>query len=92
MQTENKPALAGMAEPCLPPHLRKPRLRRDEAVEYLKLKHGIDRSVATLAKWAVMGIGPRYQKVNRSPLYPTAELDTWADEALGDLRNSTSEG
>lgn len=91
MQTENTP-LAGTEKITLPPHLRKPRLRRDEAVEYLKLKHGIDRSVATLAKWAVMGVGPRYQKVNCSPLYPTAELDTWADEALGDLRNSTSEG
>lgn len=92
MQIENKPALAGMAEHCLPPHLRKPRLRRDEAVEYLRLKHGIVRSVATLAKWAVLGEGPRFQKVNRSPLYPTSELDDWAEGALGDLRNSTSEG
>lgn len=91
MQTENTP-LAGTEKITLPPHLRKPRLRRDEAVEYLKLKHGIDRSVATLAKWAVMGVGPRYQKVNRSPLYPTAELDTWAEDALGDLRGSTAEG
>ncbi|WP_216671363.1 hypothetical protein [Mangrovicoccus sp. HB161399] len=92
MQDENKPAVAGMAELCLPPHLRKPRLRRDEAVEYLNLKHGIVRSVATLAKWAVMGIGPRFHKVNRTPLYPTTELDAWAEEALGDLRCSTSEG
>lgn len=91
MTTENTP-LAGTEKITLPPHLRKPRLRRDEAVEYLKLKHGIDRSVATLAKWAVMGIGPKYDKLNRTPVYPTTNIDAWVEEMLVKGIGSTAEG
>ena len=46
------------------------RLRRAEASAYLKEKHGIDRAPTTLAKYAVVGGGPRFQHVGRLPLYP----------------------
>jgi hypothetical protein len=74
-------------EISLPPALRKPRLRRWEASEYLKL------ATATLAKLASVGGGPAYNKSNRTPLYPVAELDRWAIERLGKLvRNSSDAG
>lgn len=79
-------------ELCLPPALRKPRLRRWEAPEYLRLVHGIEVAPATLAKWASVGGGPAFQKVNRTPLYPVAELDAWAAAKLGSTLRSTSEG
>jgi hypothetical protein len=78
-------------ELCLPPALRKPRLRRWEAAEYLERVHGITIAVATLAKLASVGGGPAYHKSNRTPLYPRDELDRWASERLGNLINSTSE-
>lgn len=80
----NKPSAAAMA--CLPSTLRKPRLRRTEASEYLALVYGIELSPATLATYASRGGGPGYQKVNRTPLYPTVELDAWAANKLGELR------
>ncbi|MCJ2033166.1 hypothetical protein [Methylobacterium sp. J-068] len=74
----------------LPSHLRKPRLRRWEAAEYLKLVHGIEVAPATLAKWVTVGGGPSYEKVNRTPLYPTAGLDAWVVEKLTTpVRNSS---
>ena len=84
------PASAGPAEPCFPPELRKPRLRRWEVPAYLRLVHGIEVAPATLAKWATIGGGPPFQKCLRTPLYPTPELDTWALARLGTLRTSTS--
>jgi hypothetical protein len=78
-------------ELCLPPALRKPRLRRWEAAEYLKLAHGIEVASATLAKWASVGGGPAFQKVNRTPLYPITALDTWAGSKLSAQVHSTSE-
>lgn len=92
MTEKLKPALAGTAEPYLPSALRKPRLRRWEAAEYLKIVHGVEVAPATLAKWASVGGGPAYQKVNRTPLYPTAELDSWATDKLGDPVRNTSHG
>ncbi|HYD32098.1 MAG TPA: hypothetical protein VEB64_14755 [Azospirillaceae bacterium] len=80
-----------MPELCLPPALRKPRLRRWEASEYLRLAHGIEVKPATLAKWASVGGGPRFQRLNRSPLYPVSELDAWALAKLSDPMQSTSE-
>lgn len=74
----------------LPSALRKPRLRRWEAAQYLELVHGIPVAVATLAKWASVGGGPAFQSMNRTPLYPTIELDRWAAEKLGGLKSSTS--
>ncbi|MDD2869747.1 DNA-binding protein [Neomegalonema sp.] len=93
MNTKNEnPASAGTAKLCLPPHLRKPRLRREEAVEYLGLVHGLPIAKATLAKLASVGGGPAYNVSVRTPLYPTGELDRWAEERLGGLRGSTSSG
>jgi len=37
------------------------------------------------------GGGPRYYKATRSPLYPTDELDAWAQRHLGPLRSSSSD-
>lgn len=92
MTEEFKPAIAGTPELCLPPALRKPRLRRWEACDYLRIAHGIEVAAATLAKWASVGGGPAYQKVNRTPLYPIAELDAWAAQKLGDPIHNTSAG
>ena len=86
-----KPASAGTVEFTLPPALRKPRLRRWEASEYLKLAHGIELAPATLAKLASVGGGPPFQKSNRTPLYPVPQLDVWAVERLGGLKRSTSD-
>lgn len=78
-------------EVCLPPALRKPRLRRWEASEYLKLAHGIELAPATLAKLASVGGGPPYHKSNRTPLYPVRELNAWAADRLGGLVRSSSD-
>lgn len=79
------------AEPCLPFHLMKPRLRRTEASEYLRLAHGIEIAPATLAKKASVGGGPSYNVSVRTPLYPRTELDRWAVERLGRLRRDSSD-
>jgi len=92
MTEEFKPAIAGTPELCLPSALRKPRLRRWEAADYLRIVHGIEIAAATLAKWASIGGGPAYQKVNRTPLYPRDELDAWAAEKLGEPIRNTSAG
>jgi hypothetical protein len=75
----------------LPQHLRKPRLRRAEASEYLMTVHGLPVAVSTLAKYATIGGGPAYQKAGITPLYPLAELDTWALTKLGQIVRSSSE-
>lgn len=67
------------------------RLRRSMASAYLKEMYGIDRTPGTLAKLAVTGGGPRFQHVGRIPLYPTDELDKWAESILSPLRSSTTE-
>jgi len=66
-------------------------LRRDEASEYLRETYNIRCAPATLAKMVSTGGGPRYHKVNRSPLYPVAELDVWARKQLGPLHSSSSD-
>ena len=77
--------------PVLPPALRKPRLRRWEASQYLETVHGLRVAPATLAKWASVGGGPAYHKCSRTPLYPIVELDRWAIARLGNLVSNTSE-
>jgi len=66
-------------------------LRRDEASDYLRETYNIRYAPATLAKMVSTGGGPRYHKVNRSPLYPVAELDAWARKLLGPLHSSSSD-
>lgn len=79
------------ARPPLSPHLTRPRLRRWEASEYLTAKHGVRIAPATLAKLASTGGGPAFNRAGRIPLYPTDELDRWAQERIGRLVRSTSE-
>jgi hypothetical protein len=67
------------------------KLRRAAAAAYLKEIHGIDRTPGTLAKYAVVGGGPRYQLAGRIPLYPEIELDKWAESILSPLKSSTSD-
>jgi len=67
------------------------RLRRAAASVYLKEVWGIDRKPSTLAKLACVGGGPRFQSVNRIPLYPEPELDSWAKALLSPLKSSTSQ-
>lgn len=66
-------------------------LNRKGASQYLKEKHGIQRSPATLSKLAVIGGGPRFRKDGRTPLYPIEELDAWAAKKLSPVVGSTSE-
>jgi hypothetical protein len=66
-------------------------LRRTEAVIHLFEKHGIRRTVGTLAKLAVVGGGPRFRVAGRTPLYSTDDLDTWAESIISPLVSSTSE-
>lgn len=75
----------------LPPHLRKPRLRRHEAAEYLRLVHGVEVAVATLNKWASVGGGPVFERVNRTPLYPTQALDSWVAKKIGGTDNGSTD-
>lgn len=67
---------------ALPARLRKPRLRRTEVVEYLVLIHGIEIAASTLAKWAVAGRGPPFEKLNRTPLYRRDAVDQWVEAEL----------
>ncbi|MBO4169694.1 hypothetical protein [Cereibacter azotoformans] len=91
MNTQINP-FAGPIPHTLPAALRKPRLRRFEASQYLELAHGIILAPASLARLACHGGGPAFQKSGATPLYPVVELDKWAAERLGNLRRSTSEG
>ena len=63
-------------------HFPERRLRRKEASQYLQEKFGVTRSPATLAKDAVYGSGPRFQKLGNTPYYPREELDRWVEEQL----------
>jgi len=67
------------------------RLRRSQASIYLKEKYGISRTPQTLAKLAVVGGSPKFQYDGRIPLYPTDQLDSWAESILSPLRASTSD-
>ncbi len=67
------------------------RLRRSEASQYLLDKWGISRTVNTLAKLAVTGAGPQFQKDGRIPLYMEEWLDEWARDQLGPPVSSTAE-
>lgn len=66
----------------LPAHLRKPRLRRPEVVEYLAVVHGIEIAGSTLAKWAGLGRGPAFARLHRTPWYERVELDRWVAATL----------
>ena len=63
-----------------------------EACDYLKERHGIRRTPATLAKLrCVSSEGPIFVKANRQVLYPEAGLDDYAASLLSSPRRSTSD-
>lgn len=66
-----------------------------DAAGYLKDRHGIHRSVGTLANLRVAGGGPLFFKEGNARgsriLYPVDALDAWAAHILGGLRSSTSD-
>jgi hypothetical protein len=67
------------------------RLSRKEAAQYLKSKHGIRASTATLAKLACIGGGPAFRREGRFPVYEAVDLDEWAEKRLSKKVHSTSE-
>jgi hypothetical protein len=69
----------------------RPRLGTRDAVEYLRARYGIDVAEATLKTWAWRGGGPGFQKSGPRRLYPTEELDAWAQQRLTPIVASTSE-
>jgi hypothetical protein len=66
-------------------------MRRAEAANYLRGAHGLPCSAATLAKYACRGGGPAFRKAGKFPIYSRDELDSWANQRLGELVHSTSE-
>src|SRR5262249_41822420 len=66
-------------------------MRRAEAARYIRENHGIPCAPATLAKYACVGSGPAFRKAGKFPIYSRDDLDTWAQQRLGDLVRSTSE-
>ena len=65
-------------------------LRRAEAARYVQDRRGYPCSPRTLAKYAVVGGGPRFRKAGRFPLYDPSDLDDWINDKLSDLVTSTS--
>jgi hypothetical protein len=65
-------------------------LRRAEAAKYVHEKWGYPCSPRTLAKYAVVGGGPRFRKAGRFPLYHRDDLDGWVNGKLSVLVTSTS--
>ncbi len=86
-----------MADPVspkelLPDRLRKPRLRRDEVVEYLALVYGVNISKKTLANYASDGRGPRFDKgAPLRELYVRTEIDRWVSDRLKPSKSSQLE-
>ncbi len=66
-------------------------LRRDSAALHVRENWSIPCSPKWLAKLAVVGGGPVFQKAGRFPLYDPEDLDQWAASRIGPKRKSTSE-
>jgi hypothetical protein len=66
-------------------------LRRKAASKYLHEVHGVDRAASTLAKYAVIGGGPVFQRMGRDPVYTTIALDEWVASKLSGPMRSTSD-
>jgi hypothetical protein len=65
-------------------------LRRAEAARHIRDRWGYPCSPKTLAKYAVIGGGPRFRKAGRYPLYHPDDLDGWVSDKLSDPVTSTS--
>ena len=68
-----------------------PLLRRAEVSAYLKDKHGVTLSPATLNKMASIGGGPPMRYFGRIPMYAPDDLDAYVNERLTAPVRSTSE-
>jgi hypothetical protein len=66
-------------------------LRRKAASKYLHEVHGVDRAPSTLAKYAVVGGGPVFQRMGRDPVYTPIALDEWVASKLSGPMRSTSD-
>jgi hypothetical protein len=66
-------------------------LRRKAASKYLREVHGVDRAPSTLAKYAVLGGGPIFQRMGRHPVYTPINLDKWVASKLSGPMRSTSD-
>jgi hypothetical protein len=68
-------------------------LSRKEAAAYLKETYGEPCFISpkTLAKLAVLGGGPVYQKFGRRVVYTPESLNVWANSRLSEERRSTSD-
>lgn len=71
------------------PHLKRQRLGRPAASEYLRHAHGVEIKPTTLAKLASTGGGPKFYKFGRSVLYDRDFLDDWVRSRL-QLKSNTS--
>lgn len=67
------------------------RLNRSEASSYLLNEWGVRRTTKTLAKLAVVGGGPVFQKDGRYPLYTEEALDAWVQAQLSPPVRSSAE-
>lgn len=76
-----------VAAPTKPPV----RMRRKDAVVYLRDTHGIPIALSTLEKMATNGGGPSITYFGRIPLYDVEQLDAWATRRLSSPVASTSE-
>jgi hypothetical protein len=66
-------------------------LNRKEACDFLDMEYGLKRTPRTLAKEAVLGIGPRFYHVGRAVRMLTDDLRAYAEAKIGPRVASTSE-
>ena len=66
-------------------------LRRSAAAKYLRDRHRIRCSGATLANHAVRGTGPPYRLVCGLADYCTEDLDAWALERISRVARRAAE-
>jgi hypothetical protein len=57
-------------------------LRPAQASAYLAERWAIRATTKTLAKWRVIGGGPRWRRASRDILYEPAVLDAWASARI----------
>lgn len=65
-------------------------MRRASASKYLGERTDGMYNAGTLAKLAVTGGGPRFQKLGRFPVYTQEDLDEWLENRLSAKVTSTS--
>lgn len=66
-------------------------MRRAEAAAFIRETFGVSCCASTLAKLAVVGGGPEYQKFGRFPLYTAGACRSWVEGKLSRRVTSTSE-